>query len=184
MGDVSDEMLFRRLLGGDGESLNPLLDRYGDALTIYNNGYIHDLDMAEDLMIEAFSRMLAKEPRLREGGFKPYLYKTARNLALRHLERSRRVFSIENLELDPEDEERVEETVFSTDISRIVRDCLEMLQADSREALFLVYIEEMSYEQAATVMGKTRKQVDNLVSRGKLAMKPLLAQKGVNGALK
>ena len=29
--------------------------------------------------------MLVKRPRLREGGFKPYLFKTARNLALRHL---------------------------------------------------------------------------------------------------
>lgn len=183
MGGISDEVLFRRLLDGDGESLNPLLNRYGDALTIYINGYIHDLDMAEDLMIEAFSRMLAKEPRLREGGFKPYLYKTARNLALRHLERNSRTFSIENLDLDPVDEKRVEETVFSTDTSRIVRECLEMLPADSREALFLVYIEDMSYEQAAIVMRKTRKQVDNLVSRGKASMKPLLAKRGVNGAL-
>ena len=27
-------------------------------------------------MVEAFSRMLARRPRLHAGGFKPYLYKT------------------------------------------------------------------------------------------------------------
>jgi len=86
------------------------------------------------------------------------------------------------LELEPEDERRVETTVFSTDVSHIVRDCLDELPADYREALYLVYIEGMSYERAAEVMGKSRKQVDNLIARGKVAMKPLLVKKGVTDA--
>ena len=54
-------------------------------LTLYINGYIKDVHEAEDLMIEAFSQIFAKErPIAGEGSFKAYLYKTARNLALRH----------------------------------------------------------------------------------------------------
>ena len=75
-----DEALFERLVAGEKECLRPPMERYGDALTLYANGYVHDIDAAEDSMIEAFSRMLVKRPRLREGGFKPCLYKTARNL--------------------------------------------------------------------------------------------------------
>lgn len=180
--DLSDERCFGEYLAGNEGGLRALMDRYGDSLTLYVYGYLHDLHDSEDLMIEAFSRVVAKRPRFTDGGFRPYLYKTARNLALRHLERSHRTFSLEKLELDPKDERRVDTTVFKTDISRIVRGCLEELPADYREALYLVYIEGMSYERAATVMGKSRKQIDNLVSRGKVAMKPLLARKGVTDA--
>ena len=35
-------------------------------------------------MIEAFSYLFTKKPRIRDGGFKAYLYKTARHMALRH----------------------------------------------------------------------------------------------------
>lgn len=50
-----DEMLFERLLEGEGDkALRPLMERYGDALTLYANGYVHDIHAAEDLMIEAF----------------------------------------------------------------------------------------------------------------------------------
>ena len=180
--DYTDERCFSDFLEGNESGLRTLMDRYGDSLTLYINGYLDDLHDSEDLMIEAFSRIIAKRPRLVDGGFRPYLYKTARNLALRHLERRKRVFSLEHLELEPEDARRVDATVFSTDTSRIVRNCLDKLPEDYREALYLVYIEGMSYEQAATVMGKTRKQVDNLVSRGKAAMKPLLAEEGVTDA--
>jgi RNA polymerase sigma factor (sigma-70 family) len=179
---LTDEQCFSDFLAGDESGLRALMGRHGDALTLYINGYLHDIHDSEDLMIEAFSRVISKRPRLVEGGFRPYIYKAARNLALRHLERSRRIFSLENLDLEPEDERRVEATVFSTDTARIVRACLDKLSEDYREALYLVYIEDMSYEQAAMVMGKSRKQVDNLVARGKAAMRPLLAQEGVQGA--
>ena len=96
MGEVSDKRLFERLVAGDQECLRPLMERYGDALTLYVNGYVHDVDAAEDMMIEAFSRILVKRPRLREGGFKPYLYKTARNLALRHLQLRARFMSVDD----------------------------------------------------------------------------------------
>ena len=54
------------------------------------------------------------------------------------------------------------------------------LKPKYREALYLVYIEGMSYEKAGVIMRKTRKQVDHLVERGKKAMRPLLAEKGVS----
>jgi len=37
--------------------VRPLMERHGDALTLYVNGYVRDIDSAEDLMIEEFSRM-------------------------------------------------------------------------------------------------------------------------------
>ncbi len=179
MGEVSDERLFEELVAGNRECLRPLMERYGDACTLYVNGYVHDIDTAEDLMIEAFSRMLAKRPRLYAGGFKPYLYKTARNLALRHIRLRGRFMSMEDLNVEPEGGEHVEDNILRDERARALYRCLANIAPDYREALYLVYIEGMSYDEAGAVMSKTRKQVDNLVQRGKNAMRPLLAEEGV-----
>lgn len=175
----NDEALFERLVAGDQECLRPLMERYGDALTLYVNGYVHDVDAAEDMMIEAFSRMLVKRPRLREGGFKPYLYKTARNLAMRHLRLRARFMSVDDLGREPASGERVEDGILRDERARALYRCLEKIPPDYREALYLVYIEDMSYDEAGAIMRKTRKQVDNLVLRGKAAMRKQLGEEGV-----
>ena len=48
-------------------------------------------------MIEAFARLIASRPDIRGGGFRAYLYKTARRLALRLLARrwARQTFSLD-----------------------------------------------------------------------------------------
>ena len=179
MEKVSDERLFERLVSGDRDCLHPLMERYGDALTLYVNGYVHDIDAAEDLMIEAFARMLAKQPRLRKHGFKPYLYKTARNLALRHVHNRSRFLSLNDLGADLPDAQNVEGDFLDSERNRELYRCLAQIPADYREALYLVYLEGMSYDEAGAIMRKTRKQVDNLVARGKHAMRDLLGEGGL-----
>ena len=58
---ISDEMAYWQYLDGKEESADILVERYGDALTYYINGYIHDIHESEDLMIEAFAQIFAKE---------------------------------------------------------------------------------------------------------------------------
>ena len=84
---MTDEELYRRYLDGDEEGLTALMERYGSALTLYIDGYLGDVHEAEDLMIEVFSYLLTKRPRIRDGGLKAYLYKAARHMALRHKSR-------------------------------------------------------------------------------------------------
>ena len=55
------------------------------------------------------------------------------------------------------------------------------LPEDYRNALYLVYIEDMSYEDAGRVMGKNRKQIENLVFRAKAAARKELVKEGVYG---
>ena len=175
-----DEALFERLVDGDQECLRPLMERYGDALTLYVNGYVHDVDAAEDMMIEAFSRMLVKRPQLSEGGFRLYLYKIARNLALRHVRLRARFMNIDDLDEEPESGERVEDGILHDERARTLYRCLDKIPADYREALYLVYIDNMSYDDAGAIMRKSRKQVDNLVQRGKAAMRKQLGEEGVS----
>ena len=87
---------------------------------------------------------------------------------------------IDDLDCELASGERIEDGILQDERARALYRCLEKIPSDYREALYLVYIEGMSYDEAGAIMRKTRKQVDNLVSRGKRAMRPLLAEEGVS----
>ena len=87
--------------------------------------------------------------------------------------------SVDDLGYELASGERIEDGILQDERARALYRCLEKIAPDYREALYLVYIEDMSYDEAGAVMRKTRKQIDNLVSRGKAAMRPLLVEEGV-----
>lgn len=179
---ISDEELYRQYISGDETGLDELMKKYGDPLTLYINGYLHDVHEAEDLMIEAFSYLFTKKPRIRDGGFKAYLYKTARHMALRHKSRRRIIFSLDNLTREAEAQTLVEEVVRTKERNQILHLCMDELNPDYREALYLTYFEGMSYQQAAEVMGKSVKQITNMVYRGKERLRGLLKREGITNA--
>ena len=176
--DMTDEELYRSYLKDDATGLEELMRRYGSALTLYIDGYIGDVHEAEDLMIEVFSYLFTKRPHIRDGGLRAYIYKAARHMALRHKSRRRPVFSLDDLPREPEAEMLVEEAVRSRERSQLLHLCMERLHVEYREALYLTYFEELSYKEAARVMGKNVKQVTNLVYRGKQSLRRLLEQEG------
>ncbi len=176
---VTDEELYRQYLYGDDTGLEALIRKYGDPLTFYINGYLHDVHEAEDLMLEVFSYLFTKKPRIRDGGFKAYLYKASRHMALRHKSRRRLFFSLDNLTEEPDGQTLVEEVVRTKERDQILHLCMAELKPDYREALYLTYFEGMSYLQAAEVMGKSEKQITNMVYRGKERLHELLEREGI-----
>ena len=92
-----DESLYHQYLNGDDAGLESLMKKYGDPLTLYIDGYLHDVHEAEELMLDVFAYLFTKKPRIRDGGFKAYLYKAARHMALRHKSKRKPLFSINAL---------------------------------------------------------------------------------------
>ena len=80
---VTDDILYRRYLGGDEDGLSGLMERHGDMLTLYLDGCLHDLHESENLMIEAFAYLIAKRPRIRGGSVRANLQRSARRPGLR-----------------------------------------------------------------------------------------------------
>ena len=181
-GMISDEELYRQYLHGDEAGLEALMKKYGDPLILYINGYLHDVHEAEDLMIEVFSYLFTKKPRIRDGGLKAYLYKAARHMALRHKSRRRHSFCFDDMSEEPDVQTLVEEIVQTKERDMILHFCMNELKSDYREALYLTYFEGMSYLQAAVVMGKSEKQITNMVYRGKERMRILLEREGITNA--
>lgn len=181
---ITDEILYNQYLEGEENGLTELMERYGNSLTFYINGYLHDVNEAEDLMIEAFAYLSIKKPRIADGCFRAYLYKTARNLALRlkMKNRLRRCFSFEDIDKEPESRMLIEEVVQTKERNHILRMCMEQLNPNYREALYLVYFENMRHAEAAAVMRKSEKQVADLVYRGRNSLRTRLVQEGITNA--
>lgn len=179
--DVNDITLYQRFLSGDDSGLQRLMERYGNSLTLYIDGYLRDIHEAEDLMIEAFAYFVAKRPRLRDDGFRAYLYKSARHLALRCLQKKRRkqLFSFDDLEQEPESDVLLETLVQTDERNRILWRCMDELAPAYREALYLVYFEGMRHAEAAAVMHKTEKQIADLVYRGRASLRKTLEREGI-----
>ncbi|MEG0615652.1 MAG: RNA polymerase sigma factor [Oscillospiraceae bacterium] len=181
---VEDETLYRRFLNGEKTALRELIERHANNLTFYINGYTHNISEAEDLMLEAFARIVAKSPHFDERGFKPYLYKIGRNLALRFISKNRgqNSFSFEDLDCEVGSAELLEDVLQTKERDRILHISMTQIQTDYREVLYLLYFENLSYKEAAAIMNKSEKQIANLVYRGKLALRPILEKEGLSNA--
>ena len=181
---LTDTELYRQFLTGNVSAYDELLIRLGDGLTLFLNGYLHNWQDAEDLMIEAFARIMAKKPSIREGGFKAYLYKTARNLASRFHERAarRHEFALDDIEEARAEGMLPEEQALDEEKKEALHACLDRIDPELREALWLIYWEGMSYEQAASVMKVSKKRVDHLLTRGKAHMRKELEKEGFRHA--
>ena len=177
---ISDEELYRKYLSGDETGLEELIRKYDNPLTLYINGYLHDIHESEDLMIEAFARLFARPRPIREAGcFRAYLYKIGRNLALRHQRRRRlHLILFDDLPFELSGGALAETPFFENERRHQLYDALAKLKPEYREALYLVYFEDMSYHMAAQVMKKNERQITNLIYRGKQSLKAILDKEG------
>ena len=177
-----DETLYWQYVNGDDAGLEALMKKYGDPLTLYIDGYLHDVHEAEQLMLDVFAYLFTKKPNIRDGGLKAYLYKAARHMALRRKSRRRSMFSLDDLAGEPDGQLLAEEVIRTKERDRILHLCMEGLNPDYREVLYLTYFEDMSYAQTAEVTGKTVKQITNLVYRGKESLRRLLERERITNA--
>lgn len=77
-----------------------------------------------------------------------------------------------------EDEKTLEEIVLADKRKRTVHSAIAKLSEDMRVVIHLIYFEEMTYDEAAKVMKKNRKQVDNLLYRAKKELRIILGEDG------
>ena len=53
----------------------------------------------------------------------------------------------------------------------VISEALAKLPEEMRSCIILVYFEDMTYEETAKIMKKSRKQIDNLLYRAKASLK-------------
>lgn len=169
---------YRRYLAGDDEGLVELLRDYKDGLLFFLMRYVGNFHAAEELTEEAFFRLAVKKPLfMPRASFKTWLYTLGRNLAVDCLRRRERLSPL------PEDQageaEGLEEAYLKEERKRILHGALSKLKSDYALVLHLKYFAQLTNEETARVMKKTRRQVENLTYQAKRALRAQLEQEGV-----
>lgn len=172
---------YRRFLDGDESAFDEIMKELFDGLVFFINRYVYDIHTAEDLAIDVFSELIVHRRRYNfRVSMKTYLFMLGRSRALDHIRRRKVIPFVELSQADGLTDERdtPEEAFLADERKRSVNTALSRLPDEMRIAVHLVYFEEMSYEEAARIMKKNRKQVDNLLYRAKKELRILLGKDG------
>ena len=111
---------------------------------------------------------------------KSYLYVLGRSRAIDWLRRAKRAATVplEAVENELSTDVSPETAAEETERSRALHAAVDALPEDMRRAVTLLYFEEMSYKEIAAVLGRTTKQVDNLLTRAKTRLRGVLQEGG------
>ena len=169
---------YRRFLDGDESAFNEIIAEYRQPLTLFINRYVHDLWTAEDIAIDVFSRLVVDRRHYNfKVSLKTYLFMLGRSRALDHLRRKRLItFAPLEEAITMEGGEGPEYEFIKKEQRKAVNDSIKQLSRDMQDAIHLVYFEELSYEDAAKIMKKTKKQIDNLLYRAKNKLREILGE--------
>lgn len=173
---LNDEELYSRYLDGDNDAIDELLVRHKEGLIWFLFGVVHNMDDAEDLMMDTFALLLTKHLKFKNNSsFKTWLYSIGRNLASNYIRKKKSDLTddIEQYEL-PESVTEGSTAFLEKERNNELYHALGKLPADYAEVLYLLYFAEMSVEEAAKVMKRSAKQIYNLTERAKNKLKELM----------
>ncbi len=170
---------YRRFLDGDKNAFYEIMKDYFDGLVFFINGYVRDTAAAEDIAIDAFADLVVYRRRYDfRTSFKTYLYMIGRSRALNFLKKRKRLneVGIDEAASLPSGTHLPEAEFINGENRRTVNAAVNSLPVEMREAVRLVYFEGLSYEDAAGIMKKNKKQVDNLIYRAKGILRQALGE--------
>ncbi len=171
---------YRRFLDGDEAAFDDIMNELFYGLVFFVNRYVQDIHTAEDIAVDTFAELIVNKHRYNfKVTLKTYLFMIGRSRALDYI-RHRKVIDFTELSDANAITESVslEELVLKEESKRRVHKAISALQNDMAIAVHLVYFEDMTYAEAAKVMKKTAKQVDNLLYRAKKELRAILGEDG------
>jgi RNA polymerase sigma-70 factor (ECF subfamily) len=180
----SDVDVIARVLAGDTQAFSRLVARYQRTLYRHAVALVLDHDTAGDMVQDAFVRAYTSLRDCRDRTrFRAWLFQTLRNRCLDHLKEARRrslpldaAASVE----DPADGPMrlVERRALRTEIER----ALARLPAAQREAFVMHYVDGMSYEAMADLLGTSVSAVKMRALRAREMLSALLRRDDVTGS--
>ena len=177
---MDPNVLFRRYIDGDEDAFTELINALREPLIFFVMRFVQSISLAEEIAEDAFVELLIHKERFNfSSSVKTYLFTIARNKAINHIRRNSHLTDDECLETTEADTESLEERVIRSDEAKALYKVLDRLNDDYRNALWLVYVEDMSYIEAGRVLGKSTKQIENIVYRAKAAARKELEKEGV-----
>ncbi len=164
----------------DQSGLAEIIREYRDGLILYLNSFVGNIHTAEELAEDTFVLLGTKKPRDKgRGSFKTWLYTIGRNIAINYLKKNskRNEISIDDC-VELKSQENLEENYIKEERKITVHKAMKKLKPEYQQILWLVYFEDFSLKEAATVMKKSVHNAETLVYRARKALKTQLETEG------
>lgn len=170
---------------GDAALLRELVIKHSDRLQRFIVKHIGNATEAEDLAQQAFVEAAASYKAFRgESQLSSWLYGIALNLVRNHLsrapERRHEFVSDTVLDVQSSPDPSPEEQVAQNQTMSLLQESISELPDNMREILLLVGMEEISYEEAATMLTVPIGTIRSRLSRARSALREKLRQKGLS----
>lgn len=172
------EHLYERLLvircqTGDESAFRELVDRYTPRLAYYLRKTVPQRDRIDDLLQETWLDVFRQLPRLQSAAaFAVWVYRIARGKAARDWREQNRL-PLASAQEEPASAED-EGPLFSPAQADRIHEALDRLTPDHREVLVLRFLEDLTYEEIAEVLGCQLGTVRSRLHYGKQALRRLL----------
>lgn len=172
---------YRRFLDGDESGLADIIREYRDGLILYLNNLTGNISLSEELAEDTFVKLGTKKPKDKgKGSFKAWLYTIGRNVAIDHIRRGSKhdKMSLDDCAELTDDENDLERLYIREENKITVHRALRRLKPDYRVVLYLIFFEGFQNAEAADVMHKSKRQIENLIYQAKLSLKSELNKEG------
>lgn len=174
---MSDEILWSKLKQGDAKALREIYDLHICDLENYCKKFTKDIELIEDVLHDMFVNIWQKRDTIgHTDSIMSYLCVALRRDLIKRINKSALIISLENTEkLDTNFSISAEDILIQEENSKIdkikLEKAFEHLSHRQREAIYLKYYNEMSYEEICTVMDINYQSVRNLISKGILLLR-------------
>jgi len=170
------ELLVLRCQRRDDAAARELVEMFQRPLLFYLRRLVAKEQDAWDLSQETWLAVFRSLKSIREPrAFPAYLYRTARNKALAHLRKRRNDPILTELkQADVEDVATWDAEQFNAEDATRLRTALDALPLIHREALTLFFLDDLSIDDAATVLGVPTGTVKSRLHHAKRALRKLL----------
>ena len=177
----SDELIYSRFLAEHNEEdFRILLDRHRESLMLFIYSFVHNMDDAEELMLDAFAEAAAGAKFSGRSSFKTWLFTIARNIAYNYVKRYRSRMSDQPIEdhITLSDGTDLEKEYLKTQRNIDLHEAMKKLNPDYFQVLYLMYFEDLDTEEIASIMHRSKRQIGDLVYRSKKSLKSILEKAG------
>jgi len=184
--EPSSEDLMARIVKGDAEAFEILVNRHQATVLNLIYRFIGDKAQAKDLAQEVFIKVWqAAKTYKPEAKFTTWIYRVSTNVCFNELKSARRKKWLQFLRLGDQHEESIEDTfidgspspedlLLAKEKNRQISDALQSLPDNQRMALVLRRYDNLSYTEIAQIIGCSVSAVESLLVRAKRTLQKKL----------
>lgn len=154
---------------GDVDAFNFLYKLYSKKVYRFCLRMLENIDVAKDAFQETFVRIYEYRASYNGQNFECWLYTTARNTCINHIRRRKSTISIDNIEVA-----FLPKRHLDIGIKEHIEEKLNHLPIALKEAFILRDMEDLTYEQIASILQIDLSLVKVRVHRARLKLKELL----------